>query len=46
MRHSDRFERVRDFYDSGSWDVKKVREAVEKEWITKDEFRIITGHDF
>jgi hypothetical protein len=46
MQHSNRFESIQSFYDSGAWDTQKLRDAVMKNWITKEEFRIITGHDF
>lgn len=30
-------------YDNGFWSISKVRDAVEKGWITADEYKEITG---
>ena len=40
---SQKFEKVKDYYDSGLWDKTRVRNAVVKGWITAEEYRIITG---
>ena len=40
---SEKFKKVKKYYDSGLWNVKMVRNAVEKKWITADEFEEITG---
>ena len=37
------FKKIREYYNLGLWDEKKVRNAVVKGKITPDEFRIITG---
>lgn len=38
-----RFEKVKKYYDAGLWDKMRVRNAVEKEWITAAEYEEITG---
>lgn len=43
--HSKNFEKVRDYYNQGLWDITRVRNAVGK-WITEEEFKEITGEDF
>ena len=40
---SEKFEKVKKYYDSGLWNVKMVRNAVGKKWITAEEFETITG---
>ncbi len=39
---SQKYETVKRYYDSGLWDVGKVRNAVGR-WITPEEFEMITG---
>ena len=46
MQHSSRFVSIQNFYDSGFWDIEQVRNAVNKGWITSQEYTLITGHDF
>jgi hypothetical protein len=43
--HSENFEKVKNYYDRGLWNLAKVRKAVGK-WITAAEFLEITGEDF
>lgn len=43
---SKKFKIVKDYYDKGFWSVERVRNAVIKEWITKEEFKEITGEDY
>lgn len=45
MEHSKNFEKVRDYYKRGLWSITQVRNAVGK-WITKEEYKEITGMDF
>lgn len=40
---SNKYERVRAYYDAGFWDINRVRNAVIKKWITASEFKDITG---
>ena len=41
--HSQKFELVKSYYDSGLWNKKAVRNAVKKGWITPEEYEEITG---
>lgn len=41
--HSERFELVRGYYDSGRWKKKAVHNAVLRGWITAEEYEQITG---
>ncbi len=43
MDHSPKFELVKDYYDSGRWSKKAVKNAVVKGWITAAEYDEITG---
>ena len=40
---SKKFDLVKNYYNSGLWSMKKVRNAVVKEWITEEEFEEIIG---
>lgn len=51
MEHSPKYETVLSYYNrriNGQrlWDVDKVRNAVEKGWITPEEFTEITGQNY
>nr|WP_316620514.1 XkdX family protein [uncultured Ruminococcus sp.] len=39
---SKHFKKVKGYYDSGLWNLERVRNAVVKGWITAEEFKIIT----
>lgn len=41
--HSEKFELVKGYYDSGEWKKKAVKNAVKRGWITAEEFGEITG---
>lgn len=43
MEHSPKFEKVKNYYDSGLWNKKMVKNAVVKAWITPEEYEEITG---
>ena len=43
MEHSPKYNQVLDFYKRNLWNEKMVRNAVIKDWITKDEFKEITN---
>ena len=43
---SKKFKTVKNFYDRGLWSITRVRNAVEKGWITDEEFKEITGEDY
>ena len=43
MERSEKFDLVKEHYDTGRWKKKAVRNAVVKGWITADEYEEITG---
>lgn len=43
---SKKYEIVKYYYDIGVWNKERVRNAVIKEWITKEEYKLITGEDY
>lgn len=43
---SRKFNTVKAAYDRGSWNKAMVRNAVVKEWITAEEYEIITGEAY
>lgn len=43
---SKHFKKVKGYYDSGLWSVERVRNAVVKNWITVEEYKIITDEDY
>ena len=44
--HSKKYEVVKRNYRLRLWDIDRVRNAVEKNWITAEEFEEITGESF
>lgn len=42
MEHSEKFEKVRNYYKNRLWTLEQVRNAVGK-WITEEEYEEITG---
>lgn len=42
VTHSKNFDKVKNYYDNGLWNIDKVWNAVGK-WITEDEYKEITG---
>lgn len=44
--HSKNFEKVKKYYNSGYWSKNRVKNAVFKGWITKSEYRDITGEEY
>lgn len=40
---SNKFEKVKSYYERGLWNLERVKNAVVKGWITAEEFEIITG---
>lgn len=40
---SNKFTAVKKYYEAGNWNIDMVRNAVVKKWITKAEFKEITG---
>ena len=43
--HSAKFEKVKEYYNTGLWSDTKVRNAVGK-WITEQEYTEITGKPY
>lgn len=41
-----RYEKVKKYYTLGLWNTERVRNAVVKKWITKEEFEEITGEEY
>lgn len=41
--HSEKFGKVKNYYDRGLWTLGMVRNAVVKNWISAPEFEEITG---
>ena len=46
MINSQKFEKVKYYYDNGLWSLYRVGEAVKKGWITAEEYKEITGEDY
>ena len=40
---SKKYQKVKDYFESGLWSEERVANAVVKGWITTEEFREITG---
>lgn len=43
---SDKFEKVKTYYKRKLWTIDQVRNAVDKGWITSNEFTEITGKQY
>ena len=43
---SKHFKKVKGYYDSGLWSIERVHNAVVKNWITAEEYKISTGEDY
>ena len=43
--HSENFEKVKNYYDKGLWNIDRVHKAVGK-WITAEEFTEITSENY
>lgn len=43
---SRNYNMVKAHYDEGSWSKKRVRDAVVKGFITKEEYKLITGEEY
>lgn len=43
---SNKFQKVKYYYDNGLWDIHRVRNAVVKGWITVEEFEEITSKPY
>ena len=42
---ANKFERVKDYYDCGLWSKSQVADAVEKGWITQEQYNEIVNND-
>ena len=45
MEYSKNYNKVKQYYDMKLWSLSKVQSAVGK-WITKEEYREITGEKY
>lgn len=43
---SKKYNTVKKYYDKGLWSERMVRDAVEKGWITAEEFAEIVGEKY
>lgn len=43
---SSKFDKVKNYFDKGLWNIERVRNAVVKGWITPEEYYIITGEPY
>ena len=43
---SAKYEMLKNFYDEGLWDQERLKSAVSKNWITAEEYKLITGEDY
>ncbi len=41
--HSKKFSKIKDWYHLGMWSEARVRNAVDREWITAEEYEEIVG---
>lgn len=51
MTHSKNFDKVQKYYTTfyngeRMWNIDRVRNAVERNWITPEEFEEITGQEY
>ena len=44
--HSPKYNLVKGYYDHGLWSIDRVHKAVEKGWITDEEYTEITGEPY
>lgn len=44
--NSKNYAKVKNYYERGYWDIRKVYDAVTHGWITPDEFTEITGRPY
>jgi len=43
---SKNFAKVKGFFDQGVWNEARVKDAVERNWITEAEYKEITGKTY
>lgn len=44
--HSEKFEQIKEWYETGKWKKKAVKNAVIRGWITAEEYEEITGEPY
>lgn len=44
--HSPKYEKVKNYYDNGLWNIEMLRNAVVKNWITEEEYEEIVGEEY
>lgn len=43
---SRKYQKVKNYYDKGLWDIGRVRDAVVHRWISEAEYTEITGEAY
>lgn len=43
---SQKYNRVKEWYDLERWNKQMVHDAVVRGWITPEEYKLITGDDY
>lgn len=43
MEHSKKYDKVKNYYDKGLWNKEMVFNAIDKGWITEEEYHEIVG---
>ena len=43
---TSKFDKVKRYYDAGLWNAGRVRNAVNKGWITAEQYAEITGENY
>ena len=43
---SNKFDKVKGYFERGLWNLERVRNAVVKGWITAEEFTLITNETY
>lgn len=46
IMYSPKFNKVKNYYESGAWNKQMVHNAVDKGWITLDEYSEIVGEPY
>ena len=46
MPQSKKYAKVKDYYERGLWDIRKIYDAVVHKWITAEEYTAITGQTY